>query len=185
MKTINGWNPLYISGYGLADVIGALPNDVEGVEIGVDSGVTTAWLLDACPNISRLHAVDPWTEYMDYHGLVSQATVDARHANAMNNIASQAHRVNVMKMPSTNAAAEFAPASLDFIFIDGCHLYEVVVEDIETWYPKMKPGAIFAGHDWTLPTGGPQRAVNEFRAKHSITAELKHCANDVWYWVVP
>ena len=37
---------------------------------------------------------------------------------------------------------------IDFLFVDGCHLYESVVADIETWTPHLKDGAIVAFHDY-------------------------------------
>ena len=52
--------------------------------------------------------------------------------------------------------------SLDFIFIDACHDYECVKEDLHTWYPKLKKGGIFAGHDYYDGHYGVEQAVNEF-----------------------
>jgi hypothetical protein len=57
---------------------------------------------------------------------------------------------------------------LDFIYIDGRHDYAGVKEDVEAWYPKLKEGGLFAGHDFVpdgiLQTGdfGVQKGVSEF-----------------------
>jgi hypothetical protein len=37
---------------------------------------------------------------------------------------------------------------LDFIYIDANHAYDFVKEDIECWYPKVKPGGWVMGHDY-------------------------------------
>ena len=42
----------------------------------------------------------------------------------------------------------FEDESLDFIYIDANHAYDFVVEDINLWFPKLKKGGIFSGHDY-------------------------------------
>lgn len=49
---------------------------------------------------------------------------------------------------SLTAAATFADASIDFVYIDASHEYEDVKRDIQGWLPKMKPGALLAGDDF-------------------------------------
>jgi hypothetical protein len=38
--------------------------------------------------------------------------------------------------------------SLDYVYIDADHSYKSVQEDLIAWYPKVKVGGLFAGHDW-------------------------------------
>jgi predicted O-methyltransferase YrrM len=68
-------------------------------------------------------------------------------------------------MSSLEAAAQFEDNSIDFVFIDAAHEYEFVKEDIAAWYPKVKPGGLFAGHDynWT----GVHKAVSEFSQQYN------------------
>ena len=79
---------------------------------------------------------------------------------------------NPVKLASTEAAKLYADGSLDFVFIDAAHEYESVKEDIEAWYPKVKKGGIFSGHDypsWTQVV----RAVEEFFPdRNFISSEL-------------
>jgi predicted O-methyltransferase YrrM len=56
----------------------------------------------------------------------------------------------------------------DFIYLDARHDYEGIREDMEAWWPLLKVGGLFAGHDF-VPDGvnknglfGVQRAVKEF-----------------------
>jgi hypothetical protein len=42
----------------------------------------------------------------------------------------------------------FHDSSLDFIYIDANHSYDFVKEDLELWYPKVKPGGWVMGHDY-------------------------------------
>ena len=51
-------------------------------------------------------------------------------------------------MFSVDAAKTFADKSLDFVYLDARHDYRSVDEDLRTWWPKMKPNGMFAGHDY-------------------------------------
>jgi hypothetical protein len=55
---------------------------------------------------------------------------------------------------------------LDFVYIDGNHDYEYVKKDIALYYPLVKYGGVFGGHDYG-PWMGVTRAVDEFRTTHS------------------
>lgn len=68
-------------------------------------------------------------------------------------------RVNVLQLPSVDAAKAFPDGSLDFVFLDAAHDYESVKADIRAWAPKLKDGAILAGHDFGW--SGVARAVAE------------------------
>jgi hypothetical protein len=56
--------------------------------------------------------------------------------------------VTKLKMTSYEASTIFKPASLDFVYIDGCHLYESVMEDLALWLPKIRPNGLIGGHDF-------------------------------------
>jgi predicted O-methyltransferase YrrM len=42
--------------------------------------------------------------------------------------------------------------SLDFIFIDGDHTTDAVLQDIRDYYPKLKDTGIMLGHDYSWDT---------------------------------
>lgn len=66
---------------------------------------------------------------------------------------------NAVRLPSLEAAKNYADKSLDFVFIDAAHDYENVYADISAWLPKVKSGGILSGHDWHHPP--IKRAVYE------------------------
>jgi hypothetical protein len=66
---------------------------------------------------------------------------DARVANFKN--------VKKLRMTSRAAVSLFAAASLDFVYIDGIHTYAAVRSDIERWLPRIKPGGMIGGHDFS------------------------------------
>jgi len=55
--------------------------------------------------------------------------------------------IKEIKNFSKHASFGFRNKSLDFVYIDGDHNYNAVVEDIEHWQPKIKSGGYIAGHD--------------------------------------
>lgn len=52
---------------------------------------------------------------------------------------------------------------IDFLFIDGNHEYEAVLNDFKQWAPKVKPGGFVAFHDVSFNNTdtGPQRVIRE------------------------
>ena len=47
------------------------------------------------------------------------------------------------------------------IYIDGSHEYQDVLDDIKSWYPKVKSGGIMYGDDYPY-FDGVRRAVDEY-----------------------
>ena len=76
--------------------------------------------------------------------------------------------VNTLVMSSVEAAATFKDRSVDFVFIDGSHAYEDVKADIEAWLPKIKPGGLLAGDDYSKEWHGVMEAVDELLPERSF-----------------
>jgi predicted O-methyltransferase YrrM len=76
-------------------------------------------------------------------------------------------RLTAHRRPSADAAREFDDQSLDFVFIDARHTYEAASEDLAAWWPKVRPGGLIAGHDYTN-SPGVRAAVDEFVARHGL-----------------
>jgi predicted O-methyltransferase YrrM len=81
---------------------------------------------------------------------------------------------------SSDMFSKFDDNYFSMIFIDGSHDYKSVVDDMKLYYPKLKSGGIFAGHDYTQRDIGVIKAVNEFSEKYSIPFEVK---NTSWYMI--
>lgn len=45
---------------------------------------------------------------------------------------------------------QFKDESIDYIMVDGAHEYEPVMDDIENWWPKLKPTGTMFGDDYLL-----------------------------------
>lgn len=70
-------------------------------------------------------------------------------------------RCIVHRAKTADAAALVPDNSLDFVFVDAGHKYGCVRSDLRAWWPKVKLGGWFGGHDYTLEYPGVTKAVNE------------------------
>jgi len=153
----------------------ALPKGSIGAEIGVHLGDFSSQLLEGAQP-RELHLIDPWahegaTEYREawYGGKASggQSEMDARYASVCKRFAREASsgRIKIHRGYSAEVLGGFADAYLDWIYIDGNHLYDFVKADLELAFAKTKPGGIISGDDYVSGgwwQGGVKKAVDEF-----------------------
>lgn len=78
------------------------------------------------------------------------------------------HRNYSVEVAQQFLQKSFNQPLFDFIYLDARHDYDGIREDLEAWWPLLKPGGLFAGHDF-IKDGlnanglfGVQKAVTEF-----------------------
>jgi len=144
----------------LSEYFNELGFDGEGVEIGVLRGGHSEKILDKW-NGRKLHCIDPWSDstddgvYVDRNN-VNQARHDKNFDTATEVLARFGDRCEIHRMTSVDAIELFEDRSLDFVYIDARHYREAVVEDLDSWFPKVRAGGILSGHDYfdgTVPSG--------------------------------
>jgi hypothetical protein len=118
----------------------------KGVEIGVFKGQFSKHLLDNWGG--TLYMVDPWRELDDYIDSSNHKNHPSAYLEAMQSIKGYENRAFMIRALSNQVLDLFEDESLDFIYIDGNHTYNSVKEDMELWFPKLKKGGLFAGHDY-------------------------------------
>jgi len=121
------------------------------VELGVDNGGFSKFNLMHCKLCEKYYMVDLWApqaSYVDGSMLGSIERSEARMREAMENVAPYANKAVIVRNSTMEAASLFKEASVDFIYIDARHDYVSVKQDLETWWPKIKPGGILSGHDY-------------------------------------
>jgi predicted O-methyltransferase YrrM len=66
----------------------------------------------------------------------------------------------------------------EFVFVDGSHAFQDVYDDLRLWYPKVRPGGIFAGHDYTDWRYSPdvKAAVDRFTGELGLALEVRVCS---------
>lgn len=168
-----GWLP----GEEIPDLVAKFKNPI-GLEIGTDYGWTTEYLLSKIDGL-KLYGVDPYINYIDWN---SNALNDRDYAyeTFMKKLSDYVgEKYQHIRKTSDDAAKEFEDEFFDFIFIDGIHTYEQVKLDLANYYPKLKKGGLFCGHDYKT-ISGVTAAVDEFAAENKVT--ILKAKQDVWYW---
>ena len=145
------------------------------VEVGVYTGETAEALLAWLPMMCYV-GIDTWLPRGEdpLCGGKIWAYQRARQV-----IAPYYPRARLIARNSVDAARDFAPGTMDLVFIDAGHDHEAVTADLAAWQAIVKPGGVLCGHDYRyIPEVG--QAVDEFfgQAPEYIGGEA-----DVW-WVV-
>jgi hypothetical protein len=158
-KQIPGW-------FDFADIYGrAVSECADGgtlVEVGCWHGKSLVYLLQKAKEAGRGINVVGVDNFGGSVGDDSQAATLAAYdveAVCRRNADAVGYPYRLLAEPSVTAAARFADASLDFVFLDASHDYESVRDDLAAWLRKVKPTGVVAGHDFDLP--GVRRAVLE------------------------
>jgi len=149
------------------------------VEIGVAEGGFSFYLLDRWPG--TCYQVDPWLHLTEgtYKDFCNQNTEEQERRFKLVTDKSKKYngRSRVMRVFSDAASLFFPDNFFDFVYIDANHKLEFIREDIGLWWPKVKSGGIFAGHDYldgVITSGdyGVKTAVNEFVIANGLEKEL-------------
>jgi len=108
-------------------------------EIGSYAGVSSELFALHCKTI---YCIDPW-EYKGKEDINS-----FRAESEFDKTSSMYDNIIKVKHTSGYAVSMFEDSSLDLVYIDGCHDYECVIDDINNYLPKIKNGGIICGHDY-------------------------------------
>ena len=152
-----------------------MPKNAVCAEVGVWKGDFSQMILDKTSPRS-LHLVDPWAYQTDFGdrlfgGLVaqSQEDMDTIFQGVQSRFSSYPN-VQFHRAYSKNAVDELRSNQFDWIYIDGNHYYDFVLEDLQLYSSLIKPGGFLTGDDykWTSPElNGDlpvKRAVQDFVA---------------------
>lgn len=160
-------------------------NDLRnGAEVGVATGRFSKFMFDTIPGLSLI-CVDDWANSKFAHTYeIAKETLKGCNAK-------------LIKKTSVEAAKEVENGSLDFVYIDANHEYNHVVDDIASWYPKVRSGGVVCGDDYYLTHAGNTgviRAVQEFCRENGIEfyitdwdfeQEIEDDRQPNWYFIKP
>ena len=155
-----------------------------GAEIGVAEGKHSRMICEQVPEVKML-CVDPWLRYRGNPRGGPQAQHDRNYDIAKRVLAP--HNVTLYKGMSMDAVRDVPVGSLDFVFIDGHHGFDWVIQDIIEWSRRVRSGGIVAGHDYyQFQWAGVVEAVNAYTAAHGITEWFVTMEREPsWFWVKP
>jgi hypothetical protein len=160
---------------GREQLLQAMPRHAICAEIGVWEGDFSQRILDRTQP-AKLHLIDPWRYEQDsiykdslYGGQIggSQAKLDQVYARVCKRFASAVagQQVLIHRGDSHVVCEQFEDEYFDWIYIDGNHLYEYAIRDLNMYYRKVKAGGYITGDDYAEGgwwQGGVKKAVDEF-----------------------
>ncbi|KKQ07257.1 hypothetical protein A2858_00010 [Candidatus Daviesbacteria bacterium RIFCSPHIGHO2_01_FULL_36_37] len=173
----------------------------KGCEVGVEKGKNAQNMFECIPNL-QLYAVDPYKQHpqCSYEATAYLRRWDDRYLRAVKRQAQkrlQDKNAVIIEKFSEDGVKDIPDNSLDFVYIDGDHSYDAVMQDIILWGRKVRKGGIISGHDYFYDNNKEGRkakvtqAVNDYTRVHGIefyiTGEDKYVKKgDIspsWFWV--
>lgn len=142
-----------------------LPKNPVTVELGVAEGYFSEDILrDWKP--SKHYAVDLWETHGEYFGDAGspQDWHDRNYKAAFERL-SKYPNCEILRGPTTRMQQYVGDNTVDLVSVDACHSLECVRDDIQAWWPKLKPGGIMAFHDYENVDYGVKQAVQEWADK--------------------
>jgi hypothetical protein len=166
-----------------------------GVEIGVDEGKFSDWILSNS-KLDVLHGVDAWSTDTEKtkspYAAWSSDRMAARkqdyssiEVEARKRLAKHGIRSKLIKDISWDAACQFEDNSIDFIYFDASHTKEGFLKDLESWYSKIRVGGLMAGHDYYRKRGyGVIEVVDKFLPEHGLAFHVTGEKKSPSWWTI-
>lgn len=119
-----------------------------GAEIGVQTGVYSQTLRQSWEG-RELYLIDRWKFDPGYKDIANIPDEEQKE-NYMIVVEKfiDDDSVQIIRKDSLEAAKQFPDEFFDWLYLDADHSLEGCANDLRAWYPKLKTGGIFAGHDY-------------------------------------
>ena len=151
-----------------------------GAEIGTQKGFYAKWMFSQIRGL-KLYCIDPWEvydEYIESNNREQQETYNDYFEKAKTRL--KGLNAEFIRKRSTDAVKDFTDNSLDFVFIDGNHTFEYVINDIAEWEKKVRVGGIVAGHDYWNSVGRKRLYVSNLTPIKKMKLVQVKDAIDAW-----
>ncbi len=173
------------------DQLGSVLNEMkllrQGVEIGVFHGEYAQTILKDWKG-ERLIGIDPYVNQLfdEYRDGCNKSNMEWVMTQALLRLHSFGDRFYLIREKSDKAAVHFVDEFLDFVYIDGNHSMPWIEQDLNLWWPKVRQGGIFGGHDFMSRNDVAQKcdvegAVTRFANDKRLDLTLTDCTS---WWIV-
>jgi Methyltransferase domain len=121
------------------------------LELGVWRGAFAEHILRHCDSIAHYYMLDPWRHLDDWNkpSNVDQSTFDDIFTLALERTEFAHERRIVLRGKTTEIIDEIPDNGLDIAYIDGDHTLRGIAIDLIRTYPKIRPGGVLGGDDYT------------------------------------
>jgi len=145
-----------------------------GIELGVAEGVFSERVLRKS-SLSFLYGVDMYAGDRGHD-------ID-QYRRALARLMPFRGRQTILKMRFDEALSLFPDEYFDFIYVDGyAHTGEEEGRTLVDWYPKLRPGGIFAGDDYSPDWPKVVAAVDAFCSNHGLGLNVIDCREPGSVW---
>lgn len=158
-----------------------MPKNAVCAEIGVWKGDFSREILRRT-GPRMLHLIDPWVFQPEFphrwfggKRAGSQEEMDRIFERVRNRFGDRVD-VSIHREYSAAALAGFADGYFDWIYLDGNHAFEHILQDLDLGLAKVRPGGFLTGDDygWGRKCGFPvEKAVHWFVEEHGLEDRLE------------
>jgi len=167
----------------LIHTINLIPNATI-LEVGISRGHSTATILQSSPDLKEYWGIDAYQPGKDFLDTPTREytinEVNKIKKRAFSNIRAQSN-CSIFKMYEDwtwNVVNEFEDQYFDFIFLDSYLNEKDVEHELKRWYPKLKVGGYYSGHDYAYAQ--VKRPVNKFIKDNNV--KTYSIFDSVWVW---
>jgi hypothetical protein len=160
----------------------------KGVEVGSSNGVNARNIIKKWKG-RELVLVDTWGEHIPE---LYRERTDWTDFNACFNECKKLEedfkpRILLDRNKSLDAVGAFPDLFFDFVYIDAAHDRFNVTADIVAWWPKVKSGGLFSGHDYYNDTTWPaycqvKQVVDDWCEFNKLT--MHHTPKCGSWWII-
>lgn len=164
--------------YAIYNLVRSLPENATIIDIGTAWGGTTRFMAEFSP-LSKIITCDPyldkgWTDYWSDRFKQEYSYESTRE------YLSDLSNVELLHGKSPELFKNWN-SEVDMVFEDGSHMYRPLKENLEFWNTFLKPGGVFAGHDYNENFPDVVRAITEFRETNFPNSKL-YVVGNVWFF---
>ena len=160
--------------------------DTSGVEVGCAFGGLSKMIMDQCGKI-KLFMVDPYARQSPSVYLEEGVEVKPYEQwfKEVSDLPSHGYNCEIIRDYSLEAVKRFSDGKLDFVYLDGNHARKSVEADIQAWWPKVRSGGLFGGHDYSYvnPWSDVFGAVTEWTIREQLPFVVCPCTS--WFLFKP
>mmetsp|Transcript_13458 Transcript_13458/g.54393 ORF Transcript_13458/g.54393 Transcript_13458/m.54393 type:complete len:249 (-) Transcript_13458:1704-2450(-) len=176
-----------------------------GAELGVKEGFFARDTLKSWPGATEYVLVDVWATLGNYADVANMGDREVHYESAIRETAPWKEKVRVCRNFTTVCVRNYPDNYFDYIYVDARHDRKGAALDLEEWWPKLKVGGIFAGHDYVAhgPQGGQgwdlnfdgtvdpeglnvKGAVDDFsvQVERQVQIVYNEVPSQFWTWVI-
>lgn len=177
-ETIHGWMTRQELRW-LFQQARAQPQGATWVELGTWKGRSFFTVAMGLRRGSRLVAIDTFTPEVASLPFVPTCDWVSDHFEAVLSAVRRLRsdlQVDVMRQDTSEASQLFAVDSVDVVFCDADHSREGLERDLNAWLPKISPGGLVAGHDYSNGFPALMQLVDERFPERVIEPDTS-----IWY----